>query len=141
MRLNEQIMFALAFDRRHNILLARFSGVFNSSDIAELDADVIRFTSDHGPAHGVLDFSAVAAVSVPLSRLIRRGRQPAVSPAYKRIIVAKDPELFQLARTFTIQQGLAGSPEPVVLSSMEEALAFLSAENAEFEPLAKLSQL
>jgi hypothetical protein len=139
--LNEQIMFALAFDRRHNILLSRFSGVFNSSDIAELDTAIVRFTSDHGPAHGILDFSAVVAVSVPISRLLQRGRQPAISPTCKRIIVAKDPELFQLARSFTIQQGLAGSPEPIVVSSMEEALKALGAESAEFEPLARLSQL
>jgi hypothetical protein len=141
MCLNEQIMFALAFDRRHNILLARFSGVFNSSDIVELDTEIIRFTSDHGPVHGILDFSAVTAVSVPISKLIQRGHQPAISPAYKRVIVAKDPELFQLARTFTIQQGLAGTPEPLVVTSMKEALALLAAESPKFEPLAKLSQL
>lgn len=134
-------MFALAFDRRNNILLARFSGVFNSSDIAELDAAIVRFTADHGPVHGIMDFSAVTAVSVPMSRLVRRGRQPAISPAYKRVIVASDPELFHLARTFTIQQGLAGSPEPIVVSSMKEALKTLSAESPVFEPLAKLSQL
>ncbi len=134
-------MFALAFDRRHNILLSRFSGVFNSSDIVELDTAIVQFTSDHGPAHGILDFSAVLAVSVPISRLLQRGRQPAISPTCKRIIVATDPELFQLARSFTIQQGLAGSPEPIVVSSMEEALKALGAESVEFEPLAKLSQL
>jgi len=134
-------MFALAFDRRHNILLARFSGVFNSSDIAELDTEVIRFTSDHGPTHGILDFSAVAAVSVPLSRLIQRGRQRAISPEYKRIFVTRSDESFQLARTFTIEQGLAGSPQPIVVSSMKEALALLSVESPEFEPLATLSRL
>ena len=134
-------MFALAYDRRHNILLTRFSGIFNSSDITALDAEIIRFTADHGPAHGILDFSSVMAVSVPLTKLIQRGRQPAISPAYRRVFVAKDPELLQLARTFTIEQGLAGSPEPIVVSSMKEALAFLAAESATFEPLAKLSEL
>jgi hypothetical protein len=134
-------MFALAFDRRHNILLTRFRGVFNSSDIAELDTAIIRFTSDHGPAHGILDFTSVLAVSVPMSRLLQRGRQPAISPAYKRIFVVQDPELVQLARTFTIEQGLAGSPEPIVVDSMEGALALLAAEDAIFEPLAKLFEL
>lgn len=134
-------MFALAYDRRHNILLSRFSGVFNSSDIAELDTEIIRFTADHGPAHGILDFSLVTVVSVPISKLIQRGRQPAISPAYRRIIVAKESELLQLARAFTIQQGLAGSPEPVVVSSMKEALEILAAENPAFEPLAKISLL
>jgi hypothetical protein len=135
------MMFALAFDRRHNVLLTRFSGVFNSSDIDELDTAIVRFAVDHGPAHGILDFSAVSAVTVPLNRLLQRARQPAVNSVHKRVIVASDPELFQLARKFTIQQGLAGSPEPLVVSSMEEALKSLAVESAAFEPLAKLSQL
>jgi hypothetical protein len=134
-------MFALAFDRRHKILLARFSGIFNSSDIAELDTEIVRFTSEHGPVHGILDFSAVSAVSVPLSKLIQRGHQPAISPTCKRIIVAKGPELFELARAFTIQQGLAGTREPIVVASMEEALALLEADAPNFEPLAMRPQL
>ena len=134
-------MFALAFDRRHNILLAKFSGVFNTSDITELDAELVRFTSDHGPVHGILDFSTVAAVSVPIGKLMQRGSQPAISPAHKRIIVAGDPELFRLARSFATQQGLAGSPEPIVVSSMEEALAVLAAKEPNFEPLAKAVRL
>jgi hypothetical protein len=134
-------MFALAFDRRHNILLTRFSGVFNSSDIAELDSAIVRFAVDHGPAHGILDFSAVVAVSVPLNRLLQRARQPAINPAHKRAIVASDPELFELARKFAIEQGLAGAPEPLVVSSMEEALKALAVENPVFEPLANLFQL
>ena len=134
-------MFALAFDRRYNILLTRFSGVFNSSDIAELDTEIVRLTSDHGPARGILDFSAVTAVSVPLSRLLQRGRQPAISPAFQRVFIASDAELFRLARAFTIEQGLAGSPQPTVVSSMAKALEALGVEDPQFEPLARLSQL
>ena len=134
-------MFALAFDRRHRILLTRFSGIFNSSDIAELDTEIIRFTAEHGPVHGILDFSNVSAVSVPLSKLVQRGRQPAISPTCKRIFVAKGPELFDFARAFTIQQGLAGTPEPIVVETMEEALALLAADEPNFEPLSMRPQL
>lgn len=134
-------MFALSFDRRHKILLARFSGIFNSSDIAELDTEIVRFTADHGPVHGILDFSAVVAVSVPASRLEQRARRPAISPACKRIIVAKDPQLHRLARNFATQQGQAGTPEPVVVASMEEALALLTADAPNFEPVSAHPQL
>lgn len=105
-------MFALAFDRRHKILLTCFNGIFNSTDIVELDAAVIKFTADHGPVHGILDFSGVAAVSVPPSK-----RQPAISPTYKRIIVANSAELSQATRTFATEQGAAGISEPVIVSS------------------------
>src|SRR5947209_6213529 len=126
-------MFALAFDRRQNILLTRFSGVFNSSDITELDNAIVRFAVEHGPAHGILDFSAVVAVSVPMNRLLQRARQPAINPLHRRVIVASETELFQIARNFAAEQRLAGSAEPLVVSSMDEALKVLGAEDAVFE--------
>lgn len=134
-------MFALAFDRRHNVLLTRFSGVFNSSDIAELDSAIIRFAVEHGPAHGILDFSGVVAVSVPMNRLLQRARQPAINPQHRRVIVASDPEMFQIALKFTIEQGLAGASGPLVVSSMDEALKALKVEDPVFVPLANIAQL
>lgn len=134
-------MFALAFDRRHNILLTRFSGVFNTSDIAELDNAIVRFAVDHGPAHGILDFSAVVAVSVPMNRLLQRARQPAINPTHRRVIVASDPDMFQLAVKFTAEQTLAGASGPLVVATMDEALKALGAVDPVFEPLANIAQL
>ena len=132
-------MFTLAFERRYRILLARFSGVFSSQDIFELDLAAIRFTATVGSAHGVLDFSDVESVAVPTSRWIQRSRQPALSPGFKRFIVvgnAEGSELFQMARTFTTGQGLAGSPEPEIVSTLDEALQRLGVMNPEFELIA-----
>jgi hypothetical protein len=38
-------MFKLAFERRPNILLARFSGASSSQDISERDLAAIQFTA------------------------------------------------------------------------------------------------
>ena len=134
-------MFALAFDRRHNILLTRFSGVFNTSDIAELDNAIVRFAVDHGPAHGILDFSAVVAVSVPMNRLLQRARQPAINPTHRRVIVASDAEMHRLALQFSMEQTLAGAAGPLVVATMDEALQALGVAEPAFEPLANLAQL
>jgi len=134
-------MFSLAFDRRHNVLLTRFSGVFNSSDIDELDNAIVRFAVYHGPAHGILDFSSVVAVSVPMNRLLHRARQAPVSAAHKRVIVAADPELFQIASRFTAEQSAAGTAVPLVVASMDEALEALGVKDPVFEPLANIAQL
>ncbi len=130
-------MFALAFDRRHKILLTRFDGVLTSADIAELDRAVVRFTASHGRAHGVLDFSGLSAVAVPMSKLLQRGQQPEISPGYTRIFVVPNPELFQLAQTFVHQQASAGSGAPLLVSTMREALESLSVATPYFEPVAE----
>jgi hypothetical protein len=132
-------MFTLAFERRHNILLGRFSGVFSSQDISELDLVAIQFTATNGPAHGIIDFSSVNSVAVPMSKWLQRARQPALSPELKRFIVvgsADASEIFQMARVFTTGQGLAGSPEPQVVPSLDEALRLLGVADPVFEPVA-----
>src|ERR1700751_838130 len=97
-------MFTLAYERRHKILLASFSGVFSSQDNSELDLLAIKFVAAQGPAHGILDFSNVESVGVPISKWIQRARQPALSPDFKRFIVihgSDRDELFQTAPIFT----------------------------------------
>lgn len=119
-------MFTLAFDRRHKILLARVSGVFGSSDAAALEAAVTRFTARQGPAHGLMDFSSVSTVAVPVSRLVPQ--TPAAAGAgYRRILVVANGELLALART--------AMREPVIVSSMAEALRQFGAVSPSFEPV------
>jgi hypothetical protein len=132
-------MFTLAYERRCNVLLATFSGVFSSQDISELDLAVIRFTASHGRAHLILDYRSVESVGVPMSKWLQRSRQPAISPEFKRFLVVGDAdgaELFQMARAFTTQQRMAGSPEPQVTPSLDDALLLLGATDAIFEPVA-----
>jgi hypothetical protein len=38
-------MFDLTFDRNHNVLLARFAGVFSSEDVESLDRTLTAFIS------------------------------------------------------------------------------------------------
>ena len=125
-------MFTLAYERRHKVLVSRFTGVFSSEDIAELDRAVIEFTARNGPSHGLLDFTQVEAVTVPMSKLVKRGGQPAISPGLKRVFVV--PGSQDMAREFANQQALAGSDGPQIVSTLQEAYRLLGlGEDPKFE--------
>lgn len=122
-------MFTLAFDRRHKILLARVSGVLSSSDIVALDGAIERFTAHNGPAHGLMDFTSVSTVAVPIGKLVQPAQRPAAGAGYKRVVVVANSELLALART--------AAREPMVVSSIDEALRQLGALSPSFEPVSE----
>src|SRR4029434_2866045 len=62
-------MFTLEFDRIHNVLLTRFSGMILPDDIRSLDQAARLFLRDHGPVRRLLDFSDVSTVAIPESFL------------------------------------------------------------------------
>jgi hypothetical protein len=132
-------MFTLAYHRKHKVLLAHFSGVFSSEDIEEVDRAVIAFTAREGPSHGLLDFTEVEAVSVPLSRLVLRSQQPAISPGHQRVfVVGANLQALELARTFASQQALAGSSSVRIANTLEEAYALLRlGKEPRFKPVGK----
>ena len=114
-------MFTLAFERKHKVFLARFSGVFSSQYIEGLDRGIIDVTSREGPSHGLLDFTEVVAVTVPMSRLMQRSRQPPFSPDYRRVFVVGDgPQAVEVARTFAAEQVLAGAGNVQIVVTLEE---------------------
>ncbi|HYD07829.1 MAG TPA: hypothetical protein VEC60_18995 [Reyranella sp.] len=120
-------MFRLAYDRRHKILLAQVSGVFGSSDVAALENAVARFSARHGPAHGLMDFTSVSAVAVPIGRLVQQAAPTVNGAGYRRVVVIANSELLELARTAV--------REPAIAGSMAEALRQLGAVSPSFEPV------
>jgi hypothetical protein len=75
---------------------------------------------------------------MPRSPLFKRGCQTATNPTYKRVIVATNTELFQLLRIVTVEQGSAGSLEPLIVASMDDALRLLSVADPFFELIENL---
>jgi hypothetical protein len=119
------VTFTLAFDRRQKILLARVGGVLSSGDMTALDDAVLRFTARHGPTHGVMDFTSVSTVAVPIAKLLQHGQQLSDGCGYKRVVAMSNGELRTLART--------AAREPVIVSSIDEALRQLGATDPSFE--------
>jgi hypothetical protein len=128
-------MFILAFDGRYKVLKSTIVGVLSSDLLAAWDQSVVGFTALHGPSHGLIDFSRVDAIAVPLSRLASRGRQPQISPGWERVIVAPRSDLMEWSRTFCEYQSSAGNRPPIVVASMEEAYRVLGLTDPVFEPV------
>jgi hypothetical protein len=130
-------VFSLSYDRRHNVLMARFTGVLSSQDVEELDKAVIAFTVQHGgPWHGLVDLTGVDTVSMPASRLLQRSQRPPV-PGYRRVFVASGEQAVELARTFASHQTAAGLGTVQVVSTLEEAYRLLHLpKEPRFDPVA-----
>jgi hypothetical protein len=127
------VTVALSFSRQFNILLASFSGIFSSEDIADGDAAALAFVAAHGAIHAILDFGGVEAVAVPASKLILRAQQPWASPTTRHIIVVPQASFRALARTFVMQQRQSGLATTELAASLEEALGLLGAVDPVFE--------
>jgi hypothetical protein len=130
-------MFTLSYERRCNVLLARFTGVYSSEDVAALDTALVEFSARHGPAHIIRDLSHVDGVAVPASKIVQRGQEPPISPGYGRVTVAPRPDLYETARIFGVEQRLAGNDEPKLVSTLDEALEALNIVDPQFELVAQ----
>jgi hypothetical protein len=128
-------MFILAFDRKHKVLKSTIVGVLSSDVLSAMDQAVVGFTALHGPSHGLIDFSRLEAIAVPLSRLASRGRQPQINPGWERIIIAPRTDLAEWARTFSEYQSSAGHRPPLIVASIEEAYRVLDLTDPVFEPV------
>lgn len=131
-------MFILAFNDKYRVLKSTIVGVLSSDLLRQLDLAVVAFTARHGPNHGLIDFSTIDAIAVPLSRLSSRGRQPQISPGWKRVIVAPRSDLIDWARTFGEYQSAAGYRPPVVVGSLDEAYRALDLTDPIFETVADI---
>jgi len=129
-------MFMLSYERNHNVLLARFAGVYSSEDIADLDTALLEFAARHGPAHIIRDLSAVDGVAVPASKIVQRGQEPPINPGYRRVTVAPRPDLYETARIYGVEQRLAGNDAPKLVSTLDEAFQELNVVDPQFEPVA-----
>lgn len=128
-------MFILAFDSRHKVLRSTIVGVLSSDLLEAWEQAVVGFTARQGYSHGLIDFSQVAAIAVPLSRLASRGRQPQICPGWERIVVAPRTDLVEWIRAFAAYQSSAGHRPPIVVASMEEAYRVLDLADPRFEPI------
>ena len=128
-------MLTLWYERRHNVLMARPSGVLSSEDIEMHDRSVLRFLAGRSGVRAIYDFSAVDAVAVPVSKIAQRGQRPAMVEG-RRVVVASRQPGEEFARIIREEQSAAGLPEPVIVSTLAEAYVLLGLDDkAEFEPV------
>jgi hypothetical protein len=128
-------MFTLEFDRTHNVLLTRFSGVLLPDDIRNLDQAVRLFVRDHGLVRRVLDFTGVSTVAIPESFLGSGSRLAQISLGQAHVFVVPQEELLVLVRRYVRQQHEDGNPEPTVVPTIGEAYVVLNISAPHFAPV------
>lgn len=128
-------MFDLAYSAKDRVLLSRFCGTYSPEDITIRDSAVRRFVAKNGLVRGLMDFTAVESVSVPLDALIRRAHQPGILSGQQRVIIAPSEPAYSFNRLVAAHQLYARKVEPVLVRSGHEAYDVLGLLEPAFLPL------
>ena len=128
-------MFDLAYDAKHSVLLSRFSGAYSPADIALRDNAVRRFVAKNGLVRGLMDYSAVDSIDVPLDLLIQRAHQPGILTGHQRVIVAPSEPAYSFNRLVAAHQLFARKAEPVLVRSVSDAFGALRMIDPAFSPI------
>ncbi len=128
-------MFQLLFERRQRVLLTRIFGTYVQDDIVLRDRAAARFVARQGLMRGLMDFTGVEAVEVPIDRLVRRAHEPPVLPGQARVIVAPDPLTHELNRVVIAHQLYSRKVEPLLVRNLQEAYDALGLVDPNFEPI------
>lgn len=127
-------MFELLYDPRHNVLMTRLYGAFVESDIVLRDKAVARFVARRGKARGIMDFSGIEAVEVPIETVVRRATDPALLEGETVIVAPRDP-LWALNRIFAAHRLYRFGTEPALVRTLDEAYRALALAQPAFSPL------
>ncbi len=128
-------MFQLLYDPTHNVLMTRLYGTYVESDITLRDKAVARFVARRGPARGIMDYTSVEAVDLPIEVVLKRSAGPALLHGQARVIVAPREPVWALNRVFAAHSLYRRGDEPLLVRSLEEAYRALAIDQPAFEPL------
>jgi hypothetical protein len=127
-------MFVLSFHKKHRIVLARFSGVVSSEDLRQLDEALAALVAQEGFMRGIFDFSSIEANAVPRSFLTAYARLPqTILMGQERVIVAPQPDVYELAFAYAVQQRDSGDMEPKIVLNLADAFRLFDTDGAGFE--------
>jgi hypothetical protein len=132
---SEDFVFQLLFDARHAVLMSRYHGTYVEADITLRDKAAARFVARNGLARGIMDFTAVEAIDVPMNYVLERTQAPPVLPGQARVIVAPREPAYSLNRIVAAHQLYNRKVEPLLVGTLEEAYRALSITDPAFEPL------
>jgi hypothetical protein len=132
---NLQTMFALFIDRKHRVLLTRFSGVLRHEVLLAQALAARKLATSEGPLRGLLDFSYLEAVDIAVETLKEMGGRPQNIANQVRVYVIPNIDHFGGARMFGAFQDNSGNVAPHVVRTMADAYRALLITDPEFEAL------
>lgn len=131
--------FQLAFERIHQVLKIKASGVLATQHFLDLDMALIAFLAremiaDKASFRCLYDFSEITAVAVPQTKAEARGRLPAIIRG-QRVIVLPRTIASSFVDSFVQSQIRAGHYKLRVVGSLEEAYALLGLNAPQFDAI------
>jgi hypothetical protein len=128
-------MFTLLIDRKHKVLLTRFSGTLRHEVLLAQAVAAREIAASEGPTRGLLDFTGVEALDIPIETLKEMGGRPQNIANQVRVYVIPDNHLFGGARMFGTYQDISGNVAPHIVRTMVEAYRALAITVPDFQPL------
>ena len=133
---NVQAVLELTLDRERRVLWASFPGTFTREDLAALDElnDVVAAAGQSMEC--VYDFSqALGSGTLFRDDFIERGQRPHAIAGMRRIVIASNPGILNLAKTFAVSQVMIGSSGLVILNTPDEARQALGHATLDLQPV------
>ena len=134
-------MFSLYYERRHNVIMTRLTGVLSSEDIEQHDRAVLLFLAglfaSERQVRGLYDFSQVEALAVPDSKITQRGQRPAIIDGFRVVVPPDSAAGLDFVRLIADQLRAAGHREPVIANTLEEAYRLLGLDNPQFDQVSE----
>jgi hypothetical protein len=126
-------MLTLFYERRHNVVMTRVTGVLSSEDIGEHDRALLNFLAGKEGVRGLYDFSPIDAIAVPISKINQRSQRPAIIDGMRVVVAPPGAAGLDFARRIADQLRAAGHREPLIVGTLEEAYRLLDLVNPQFE--------
>jgi hypothetical protein len=126
-------VFALFYERRHNVVMTRITGVLSSQDIGDHDRALLNFLAGKEGVRGLYDLSLVDALAVPISKINQRGQRPAIIEGMRVVVAPPAAAGLDFAIRIADQLRAAGHREPLIVETLGEAYRLLELDNPQFE--------
>jgi hypothetical protein len=130
-------MFALFYERRHNVVLTRVSGVLSSEDLNGHDRALLNFLAGKEGVRGLYDFSSIEALAVPISKINQRGQRPAIIDGMRVVVAPPGAAGLDFASRLADQLRAAGHRQAQIVATLAEAYRLLELDNPQFERIDK----
>ena len=126
-------MFDVEVCAPKRVVLIRFRGELTAADFTALDA--MGREMQGGPPHDVIfDMTDVEKSTVATDFVSRRGELPQAFTDRERLYVVQHDDLRLLVKLYAAYQVSRGWRPPVIVDSLDEALARLGVSVTEFGP-------
>jgi hypothetical protein len=128
-------MFDIEVCEPRQIVLVRFHGHLGEEDFVALDRLAAAARGDGKAFDCIYDMTSVDSIGLGPEFAIKRGDVPQAYKDHKRLYVVPNDDLKLLIRLYATYQANKGWKAPLILRTLDEALAHLDASRSEFRPV------